>query len=320
MAKKFLIIRFSSIGDIVLTTSVVRCLKEQIAGCEVHYLTKSKFKSVVENNVYIDKIYTIDKDINEVIEALKIEHYDHVLDMHKSLRSISTCWQLQRPHSTYNKTSIRKWIYYKTGIDLLPKIHIVDRYFKAFSKLGIQNDFKGLDYFLTDKDTVELPFAEGYTAIVTGATYFTKQIPVSKIIEFCNAITTPIVLLGGKDEIEKGETICMKVNNPNVSNACGKYSLNQSAYIVKNAKLIITSDTGLMHIAAAFNKRIISLWGTTSPRYGVAPYMPQNPSNSIVCNLNLRCSPCSKFGLDECPKKHFNCMLKMDTKDITTVN
>lgn len=313
--KKFLIIRFSSIGDIVLTSPIVRCLKEQVAGCEVHYLTKRKFKMVVDDNPYIDKIYTIDKHIDEIIDDLKAEDYDYILDMHKSLRSILLCFKLKRAYSSFNKASIRKWIYYKMKIDLLPKIHIVDRYFKAFSRLGIANDFKGLDYFTTNKDVVKLPFDEAYTVIVTGATYFTKQIPEDKIVEFCRLVKTPIVLLGGKDEIEKGASIAMRVGRSNLINACGLYNLNQSAFVVSKAELVITADTGLMHIAAAYDRNIISLWGTTSPRYGVAPYMPNDVSKSIVCDLNLPCSPCSKFGLNKCPKKHFNCMSNISVEE-----
>lgn len=320
--KKYLIIRFSSIGDIVLTSPVIRCVKQQLKDVELHYLTKESHLPILKNNPYIDKIHTIKKSVNPLISELKNEHYDFIIDLHNSIRSTSTILQLVRPFNSLKKLNIRKELYVATKINLMPHLHIVDRYFKVVESLHVTNDGKGLDYFLSKEDEVEMSdFPEthqnGYIAFVIGGKHFTKRMPDNKVISLCTKIDKPIILLGGPENRETGELI-KDVAGEKVFNACGIYSLNQSAYIVKNAKQVITNDTGLMHVAAAFNKPIISVWGNTVPDFGMSPYMPKGSENNskIVEIKNLSCRPCSKLGFEKCPKEHFKCMNLIDEKEI----
>lgn len=313
--KKILIIRFSSIGDIVLTTPVIRCIKEQKPEIEIHYLTKVSFKNILENNPYITKIHTIEKDVKEVIEQLQKENFDLVVDLHNNIRSMQTKKVLGKSSSTFKKLNFKKWILVNFKIDNMPKEHIVDRYMDTVAQLGIKNDNKGLDYFISEKDEVNvssLPASHqnSYTGFVIGAKHYTKQLPLEKIISICKKINQPIILLGGKEDVARAEAIEKAVGS-NIYNACGKYNLNQSASLVKQATKIITHDTGLMHIAAAFKKEIISVWGNTVPSFGFAPYLP-DPRSKIVEVKNLSCRPCSKIGYDKCPKGHFKCMMKID--------
>ena len=89
--------------------------------------------------------------------------------------------------------------------------------------------------------------------------------------------------------------------------------MEQSASIVKNAKSILTNDTGLMHIAAAFHKNIVSVWGNTVPELGMYPYLPKEKEKChIVECKDIKCRPCSKLGFKNCPKKHFRCMMEID--------
>ena len=313
--KKILIIRFSSIGDIVLTSPVVRCVKQQLIGAEVHYLTKTKFKSILENNPNIDKIYSIDKNISEVIDELKKENYDFIIDLHHNLRSYITKFSLKKPSGSFNKLNFEKWILVNLKINLLPKIHIVDRYFKAAEKLKITNDLKGLDFFIPKEDEVDLNtlpeiFRNRYIGFVIGGLKETKRFPIEKVISVCNKTDKPIILLGGKEDFEDGEKIIYSTKG-NVFNACGKYNLNQSASLLKQASKIITNDTGLMHISSSFKKDIISLWGNTIHEFGMNPYLPGEKSKIIEVE-NLKCRPCSKLGFKKCPKNHFNCMNLID--------
>lgn len=195
----------------------------------------------------------------------------------------------------------------------MPQVHIVDRYMATLNKFNITNDGKGLDYFIPELDEVkqsDLPSSHlfGYIGIVIGAAHSTKKMPAEKLKELCSKIHFPIILLGGKEDFATGEKIA-EVDRGHVYNACGKFSLNESADIVRKAKLIITHDTGLMHIAAAFKKSIISIWGNTVPSFGMTPYYGnvQMP-NALFEVANLRCRPCTKIGFDACPKKHFKCM------------
>jgi ADP-heptose:LPS heptosyltransferase len=319
--KKILLIRLSSIGDIVLTTPVVRCIKKRYPDCELHYLTKNSFASILRQNPNISKVFTINDKISEVIAGLKAENYDHVVDLHKNFRSLKVRMKLGTPASSFPKLNFKKWLLVQFKIRKMPDIHIVDRYFKAVEALGVENDFLGLDYFIPEKDKIDLKVLpekhqNGYIGLVIGGKHGTKQLPAQKVIELIKLLDFPVVVLGGKEDGAVAEIICSEVGEK-VFNACGKFNLNQSAWLVQQAKLIITNDTGLMHIAAAFNKKIISVWGNTVPELGMYPYLPQHRQNSAIFEVKgLSCRPCSKLGFEKCPKGHFDCMMKQDIASI----
>lgn len=320
--KKFLIIRFSSIGDMVLTTPVVRCLKTQLPDAKVHYLAKKQFLPVLEANPYVDKIYTIEKKVKEVLADLKEEDYDHIIDLHKNFRSKEVLLNLRKPSSSFNKINFKKWLTVNLKVNQLPNVHIVDRYFQAVEKLGVKNDNKGLDYFIPENEKVDLKtlpglFQNGYIGWVIGGKHNTKIYPEEKVIELCKKMNKPVILLGGPEDAEKGERIQNAVGKQ-IFNSCGKYKLNQSASLVEQAEKIFTNDTGLMHIAAAFKKEIYSFWGNTIPEFGMYPYLPGEYSKSHILEVkNLKCRPCSKIGFEKCPKGHFDCMNKIDTSEIS---
>ena len=309
--KKILIIRFSSIGDIVLTTPVLRCLKKQL-NAEVHYLTKSSFKGMLNNNPYVDKVHTIDKEVSkELIAELKAENFDFVADLHHNIRTLRLKRSLNLLSKSFPKYNIQKWLLVNLKIDRMPKIHIVDRYMETVSNLGIVNDMAGLDYFIPESSKVDLSQlpkiqASGYVGLVIGGQHATKMMPVSKLIEVCDSLKEPVLLLGGPEDTERGEEI-VQATGEKVFNACGKFKLDESASLVEQAKWIITHDTGLMHIAAAFKKRIVSVWGNTVPELGMYPYQADSQSK-IVEIKGLSCRPCSKIGYSKCPKGHFKCM------------
>lgn len=312
---KILIIRFSSIGDIVLTTPVIRCCKQQIKNAEIHFVCKSAFKSTLEHNPYISKLITFDKDINEVIPQLKKENYDVLIDLHNNLRSRRLKLALGKKSLAFDKLNIKKFLAVALkNKNLLPDVHIVQRYLQTVSSIGVKDDGKGLDYFITEKDSVDLnsinpELKNGYVALVAGGSYFTKKIPVNKLVEICNHLKLPVVLLGGKEDSQVSEEVVTKCKN--AINLCGKYSLNQSAYVIRHSSFVVSSDTGLMHIASAFGKKIFSLWGNTIPEFGMYPYKPGEGSQILEVK-NLKCRPCSKLGYSKCPKGHFKCMNEID--------
>jgi len=315
---KFLIVRFSSIGDIVLTSPVIRCLKMQVPEAEVHFVTKSAFQPVVENNPYLSKIFYLDNNEKELLTALKKEKYDAVIDLHNNLRSAYFSLSLGIPSYRFRKLNAEKWLLVNFKIDLLPVIHIVDRYMETVRDFGVVNDGKGLDYFAGAGDAPVLPegFSNGYIALAIGALHATKAIPVPKITEIIRGAGRPVVLLGGKDDIAKGEEIVSQCTNYTVYNGAGNFSLNESALIVRNSDLMITGDTGLMHIAAAYEKKIISVWGNTVPEFGMYPYVPDSSHSFAAEVKGLSCRPCSKLGYEKCPLGHFKCMLDISTDEI----
>lgn len=310
---KFLIIRFSSIGDIVLTSPVIRCLRKKYPDSAIHYLTKQSFASIVLTNHYLTKVHILKDDLEEVIEELRIENFDYIIDLHHNLRTLRVKQALQNVKSfSFNKLNIQKWVFVNFKLNVMPGKHIVDRYMETVKSLGVENDEQGLDYFIHQKDTVaqsDIPISHlhGYVGIVIGAAHNTKKLPVHKLKELCAKITHPIILLGGKEDYLNAAEIAA-VDTVKIYNACGKYNLGESADLVRRSKLIITHDTGLMHIAAAFKKNIISIWGNTVPSFGMYPY--KSP-HKIFDVKKLWCRPCSKIGYNKCPLGHFKCMEKI---------
>ena len=325
--KKILIIRFSSIGDIVLTTPVIRCLKTQLPDAEIHYLTKKQYQSLLQENPFLTRTWLYEKNFKELLPRLKAEKFDFVVDLHKNLRSFYILLNLRKPYGTFHKLNLKKWMIVNLRMDRLPRIHIVDRYFTAVKSLGIINDRKGLDYFIPSGEEVDLsilpdPFRQGFIAFVIGGKHATKMFPEEKVVEVCQKLSQPVVLLGGKEDIERGNRI-EQLAGSTVFNACGRFSINQSASLIRQADKVITNDTGLMHIAAAFGKTILSIWGNTIPEFGMGPYLEgkENAVSGIFEVKGLSCRPCSKIGFEKCPKGHFRCMKEQDVDAmINTLN
>lgn len=329
--QKILIIRFSSIGDIVLTSPVVRCLKKQIPGVHIHFCTKSQYKYLVDNNPYLDKVHLLQDSIWQLIKELKAEKFDFIVDLHDNIRTLQIKRALSVQSSTYDKLRLQRQLLALFPLKLPRPNHVADRYLASVHQLGIEYDGEGLDYFIPDLDKVQtenLPdtHKKGYVAFAIGGTAFTKILPEKKIIEFCDKINRPIILLGSKEDFDRGEAVrsffhdgdrtkhteedLMRLGKKtSIFNACGLYNVNQSASIIKNAEVVFSPDTGLAHIAAALKKTVYSIWGGTVPMY----FYPFETKFYILENKSLRCRPCSKNGRKNCPKKHFKCMTEIST-------
>jgi ADP-heptose:LPS heptosyltransferase len=342
---KFLIIRFSSIGDIVLTTPVVRCLKKQVAEADVHYLTKSAFRPILSANPYIDRVHYLENNFASLMATLQHEDFDYVIDLHHNLRTWKVKSALGKKAFSFDKLNIEKWLYTTFKWNRMPARHIVDRYLATLAWFGVKNDGEGLDYFIPPSDRVEphdIPTSHqpGYIGLVIGAARATKKLPFHKLKEICTGALHPLILLGGPEDAALGAELAA-IDPIRIYNACGKFNLNESADLVRQARLVITHDTGLMHIAAAFRRPILSVWGNTVPEFGMYPYYGDNYLASyratgagrrelVASRLSgslasagrlsgdlpyemmevkgLSCRPCSKIGYDKCPKGHFKCM------------
>lgn len=307
---KFLILRFSSIGDIVLTTPVIRCLKQQIPDAEIHYFTKIQFRSLLEENPYVDKCWYLDDNLKPLLAELRREKFDYVIDLHRNIRTQRIKFVLGVKSFSFDKLNVQKWLLTQLKFNVMPPVHIVDRYLATVAPLGVINDKRGLDYFIHYRDEIEadwLPPSHraGFVAFAIGGQHATKRLPVPRLIELCRKINYPTILLGGKGDAVAGEEIRKALSDRLIFNACGKCNLNQSASLVRQSVCVFTHDTGLMHIAAAFKKKVYSIWGNTTPLFGMYPY--QTP-HVILENNALSCRPCSKIGYEKCPKGHFKCM------------
>ncbi len=299
VSTRILVIRFSSIGDIVVTTPVVRALKTQLDGdIKVDFITKKGFAPILESNPHINEVICIEKNVAEVAARLQNKHYDYVIDLHNNIRSKQVKQLVKILDFTVDKRSFAKWIYVITKKEWLPIGHFATRCFETVSPLGIEDDQKGLDYFIPDTDRVALSslpsnFQSEFIAYAIGGQTPGKILPTDKIISLCLKINKPIVLLGGKEDVERGEEIAKLVGS-NIWNACGKFNLNQSASLLEQAECVIAHDTGLMHIASALKKKVISLWFATTPEIGFCPWKPGDGSVMIEADCDKR--PTSKLG------------------------
>ena len=313
--EKVLIIRFSSIGDIVLTSPIIRCIKNQ-KKCIIHFLTKQKYIELISYNPYLDKVFCLESfDYN-----LNRHRYNLVIDLQKNLKSFFVGQfikeKFQSKYVTFNKKNIEKWLLVNFKKDYLKNEHIVTRYFFALRKLNLMNDGKGLDYFI-NPDLVEkniptsFTFKQPFYVWIIGGSYENKKISAEQIIGVCSKISEPVLFLGGGEEKKTAKKICKAVERSNFYNLCGVLNYDQSAYIIKNSSLVLTNDTGFMHVASSFKKKIISFWGCTKPSLGMFPY---KVDFNIQIIGNTKKIPCSKLG-DRCRKKRI-CIKQIRVNDI----
>lgn len=321
---KILLIRFSSIGDIVLTTPLLRCIKAQKPDVEVHYLTKKQFGPVLAHNPHIDRLHFLEgDDLPATVQELKAEKFDFIADLHHNLRTLRVKDALKVNSASFPKLNIQKWIRTNLRLPVMPDKSIVDRYFETLKPLGIANDGGGLEYYIgkegeTNNEDIPTSHWHGYVACVIGGSYFTKKLPVAQWQRFCQAVPFPLILLGSMDDRDEGNAIAA-VDPVKIYNSCGKFSLNESADLIRRSRVVASNDTGLMHVAAAFQKPIVSFWGNTSPDLGMYPYYGGNnlysrvsPKSLLLERKKLYCHPCSKLGYKKCPHGHFKCMKDLD--------
>lgn len=310
---KVLIIRFSSIGDIILTSPVARCLKEQLPGTEVHFLTKRAFTPLVQYSPHVDRVHALDDDLGAIIGSLRKESFDLVVDLHHNLRTKRVKMGLGSPAKSFPKLNYEKWVMVNFKKNILPPVHIVDRYLDTVQHLGVKNDGKGLDLFIPQDQEVapeQLPASHrnGYVALCTGAGHATKQLPRHKLVELAGKLQGPLVVIGGPDDQATGRAIADAVG-ARAFDATGRFSLLGSASLINQARAVVAQDSGAMHMASAFQRPIASIWGNTIPEFGMGPCIPQHPERVLISEVKgLDCRPCSKIGFDKCPKGHFHCM------------
>ncbi|MFT3884729.1 MAG: glycosyltransferase family 9 protein [Flavobacteriales bacterium] len=314
---KILVVRFSSIGDIVLTSPVLRCLKQQVPGVEVHFLTKAAFAPLVRHSPYVDRVHVVEERLSGVFPALRKEQFDLVVDLHHNLRS----WRVKRalgvPAKSFPKLNVEKWMLVNLHRDRLPRVHIVDRYLGTVQHLGVQNDGAGLDLFVPKEAEVpvdRLPESHrnGYVALCIGAAHYTKRLPEHRLIALAQRVKGPIVLIGGPDDRAIARAIADAVGG-RAFDTTGHHDMLGSASLIARATSVIAHDSGAMHVACAFKKKVVSVWGNTVPAFGMGPYIPQHPERALIAEVQgLDCRPCSKIGHDHCPKGHFHCMEKQD--------
>ena len=314
---KILIIRLSAIGDIVLTSPVIRTLRSNFPHAEIHFFTKKAFADLVLYNPYISQVHVLDKN-NLSLKIKELQHigFDYVFDLHHNLRTFWIKICLRKPTFTFEKQNWDRYLFTKWKQKNRKIRHVTERYldtcrkFEQKTGISLKYDEKGLDFFIPEKETIKtnlvlikFPLSTAFT-VVLGATHATKKWIPAYFVQLLNELNMPVLLLGGKTEMTESEQIASQLTCP-FYNSVGKYTLLASADLMSKTRFVLTHDTGFMHIAAALSMKIISLWGSTSPNLGFSPYKAENISLEMQ---DLACHPCAKIGLATCPQGHFKCM------------
>ena len=308
---RILIIRFSSIGDIILTTPIIRCLKNQL-NSDIDFLIKNQYSTLLHANPNINKIIPIGNNTKATLELLRSNKYDIVIDLQNNFRSLKFRLGLGVKSYTYSKQSFKRYVLIYFGIDLL-KNHIVDRYFEAVSNLKVYNDDKGIDFFIKGIPKIDFNVSQNYICWCIGAAHNRKKLSALQISRVISKINFPVVLLGGDKEKEISIEIIQNSRSKNIYDFCGETTIEESAYIIKKSQLVLTNDTGMMHIASAFSNPIISFWGCTKPSLGFGVYNPSKESKNIITSLSKR--PCSKHG-KYCRVQSKGCIKEIDSETI----
>lgn len=289
---RILVIRFSSIGDIVLTAPAVVSLRAAVHGpIEIHYLTKVGMEEVVQGlGDLVDCIHTIEQSTAEVQNTLLELNFDYVVDLHNNVRSRAVKRALGLISFTVDKQNWAKWLLVRGWRTQLVS-HIVERYIESFAGAFGATIPNGWPTLFADAKTPSNVPAH-YEVLALGATHAGKQLSKALIQSIIAEAAHPVLLIGGKADVERGEA----VSTPKTVSLVGQTSIAESAAIIRNAQRVYAGDTGMMHLAAAMGVPVTSFWGCTRPNLGMGPWQSAAGSLTVVPDEHLGSRPCSKLG------------------------
>jgi ADP-heptose:LPS heptosyltransferase len=308
---QILVIRFSAIGDVLLTTPVLRQLKAHFPHAQISFLVKKAYLPLLEADPFIDQLIPFTGDLSLTINDLKKVPFDYVIDLQANIKSLRIRRALNSGSSRVNKWNLTKWLMVnfkkKTSVP-----HIGLRYLESLQPLGIFSTDSQPHLFIfpeSESRAIQLIqplFSQPFYGLVLGATYTTKRWIDEYFIDFINLMAMPLVLLGGQSEFNLAEKITKSTTVP-IINAVAQTDFLTSAAIIKQCSFLVTHDTGMMHMADAFGIPCAIIWGNTVPEFGFEPIHTKHINLQVN---DLACRPCSKIGFQACPKKHFDCMKK----------
>lgn len=323
--KKILVIRFSSLGDVILTTPLLKKIKQIYPGSEIHYLTKNSFSDIIRHNPNISKIIeTNDKiDFNELKtlrKRIQSEKYDLILDAHNNLRTFYLRLFSDADRKVFRKYSFRKFLLIKLKINLMKDLPpITERY---CNMLRGDNPVLLPEIYTDESSKVKVdtliqkfnPAGKKIICISPSSHHFTKTYPADYYSALINKLGNQyLFLITGKGKDISNISKIMSQTGDNTINLCDKLSLPELAQLIRRSDLFISGDTGPMHIAEASGKNLIMMAGSSVKEFG---FYPQNINSAVFENNLLKCRPCSHIGRQDCPKVHFNCMKKIKAEEV----
>ena len=316
--KKILVIRLSSLGDIVLTQSAVQAVQNEFPDAQIHYLTKKVFVPIVEMFNCVDTIHYWENKYTLLKNLRKIK-FDMAIDLHSKLNTFLIKSTINAKQTvTYNKKHFlrRQIVKGKTNKVISSTVGL---YFTALKKIGSESEMSVPKLFPVKNTKMPKAFIINenvkYIGLFPGALHKTKQYPLNLLAEFIDSVPTEwncqFLIFGSESERDLVEEL-NSITETDIIDLCGKLNLQQLVFAINMMDVMITNDSGPMHIAAALEKPQIAIFGATHPKLGFAPMNKK----AILLSANLQCQPCSLHGSDNCPKKHFNCMKSISAEQI----
>jgi lipopolysaccharide heptosyltransferase II len=321
--QKILVIRLSSIGDILLASPLLRLLKKRFPGAELSFLVKKKFADAIRINKHVDRVISLDTtaglpELMRLRSFLKRQNFDLVLDIHRNFRSLFLRSGIGVDVFSYPKFRRKRFllIHFKWNLydEVIP---VYRRYLYSVGKLGIEDDGLGLEFWVDEAASARIKnmFAsagfskERFTlCLAPGAGFATKRWLPEYFLQVANRFVrereAQILLLGDERDRKITGTITAQLSG-RFLDLSGELSLMESAAALTFADLFITNDTGLMHLSVALAVKTIAVFGPTTRELG---FFPTAPHAMVVENAGLSCRPCTHVGSRKCPKKHFRCM------------
>lgn len=321
--KKILVIRFSSAGDIILTSPFLRALRRKFPDASVHFMVREDYAQLVAHSPHVDRIVRLPRgtrfrDLLKWKSAIIAEEkeYDVVFDLHDSLRSRHVRVGLGRSLYRLRKPTFAKWLLVHRKIDRLqPIVPIPLRYLDVGCELGLEDDGDGLELFLGNTPSPIVAIEERRTiGIAPGARHYTKRWPAAYFTELTGNLLADgarVVLFGSQEE----RVLCSEVaaGRDGVMNLAGRIDLLQTAAAVDVCDLVITNDSAMSHIAAARRRPVVAIFGSTVQQFGFAPF---RTVSEVVENVGLYCRPCTTIGRESCPEGHFRCMREITVETL----
>lgn len=326
---KTLVIRFSSIGDIVLSTPLLRVLRGRFPDGQIDFLTKKEYADLVRFNQNLNVTHAYDtstgfEGLRRMKKKLRDERYDLIVDIHNSMRSrFVRSIRGVKDVVTVDKRYLERTALVKFKKNLYKNsVPVSERYIETVYPYGIKNDGKGPELHIPDEvlfsvsgkiASLRLNRFESVLGICPGAKHATKRwIPerfAALAVRHIKEKDGAVVLFGGREDQELcrmiGDAIASDAGKERVIDFCGGFSLLESAAAMEFCDIIVSNDTGLMHIATAMKKKTVAIFGSTVKQFG---FFPQAENSVVIERTGLRCRPCSHIGLQSCPEKHFRCM------------
>ncbi|MCX8112210.1 MAG: glycosyltransferase family 9 protein [Bacteroidia bacterium] len=304
---RFLFVRLSSMGDVVLTTPLIRALHQRFPEAKLHFMTRAPYGDLVRYHPYLEAIHEWPPSAE-----VRLWHWTGVIDLQKSLRTLTLRWRLRYERfSTFPKKNLQKWLMVRFK-RVIPLSHIVERYGMALRPWGILPETLGpLEVYIPESiraklrhEMAALQTTHPWIAVGLGGTYRTKRwlIPYYEIL--LSRLKLPVVLLGGNSEASEAHELATRLSVPVIVGA-GRFSLLETAAAIQLSDYLITHDTGTAHLGAAMQTPTAVIWGNTVPEFGMTPWKVRHVNIELEY---LRCRPCSKLGFDRCPQGHHDCI------------